>query len=154
MLRILPPPLRLWAIVALLAATLAGPALASAEEFKIVVSASNPLAAMKRQEIARLFLKKTTRWPDGKPVVPVDQSSQATVRAAFTREVLKAEGLGQLSAVQRYWQEVLFSGRGTPPTVKSDDAEVLSFVLATPGAIGYVSGDADTGAAKVLAVEN
>jgi ABC-type phosphate transport system substrate-binding protein len=146
------PLLRLWAVVASLAGLLAGPALGRTEEFKIVASPGSPPAAMKRQDVARLFLKKTTRWPDGQPVVPVDQSSHTAVRAAFTRSVLKVEGLGQLSAVQSYWQEVLFSGRGIPPTVKSNDAEVLTYILATPGAIGYVSAGADLGAAKIVSV--
>jgi ABC-type phosphate transport system substrate-binding protein len=140
-------------VIALLSAL--GPvASQAADEFKIVVSAKNAPASLKRQDVAKLFLKKTTRWPDGQPVVPIDQSSRTPVRTAFTRDVLKVEGLSQMSAVENYWQQVLFSGRGTPPAVKGSDAEVLAFVAATPGAIGYVSSDTDTAGATVVAVAN
>jgi ABC-type phosphate transport system substrate-binding protein len=142
------------AVSAALLCVLVPGASGSADDFKIVVSAKNPPASIKRQDLARIFLKKTTRWPDGQPLVVVDQSSRTPVRTAFTRDVLKTEGLSQMSAVESYWQQLLFSGRGTPPAIKVSDAEVLAFVSATPGAIGYVSGGADTTGATVVPVEN
>jgi hypothetical protein len=87
-------------------------------------------------------------------VVPVDQSARTLVRLAFTREVLKLEGLPQISAVENYWQQLLFSGRGAPPAIKASDAEVVAFVTATPGAVGYVATGAEAGGAKVVPLEN
>jgi hypothetical protein len=51
-----------------------------------------------------------------------------------------------VSAVESYWQQAIFSGRSVPPLEKASDAEVLAFVRANPGAVGYVSGGADLGA--------
>ena len=66
-------------------------------------------------------------------MVPVDQSAGSPVRSAFTRAVLSVEGMGQISAVQNFWLQQVYSGRSTPPPVKATDAEILAFVAANPG---------------------
>lgn len=144
------------AVVVLLAASVAGVAAEPAESpsFLVVVSPDNPIKAITRQELARVFLKKTSRWSDGKPVTPVDQTARAAVRTAFTKRVLASEGLEHLSAVENFWLQQVYSGRGTPPPIKSSDADVLAFVLANPGAVGYVSGGVAPGAARVLAIKD
>jgi ABC-type phosphate transport system substrate-binding protein len=125
---------------------------ADESSFVVITAASNPATSIKRQELARYFLKKTGRWGDGRGVVPVDQSAGSPVRAAFTRAVLAVEGMGQISAVQNFWLQQVYSGRSTPPAVKATDAEVVAFVLANPGAIGYIAPIAAAGGVKVLTV--
>lgn len=128
-------------------------AAASAPAYKVVVSASNPVTTLTRREAAAIFLKKKTRWEAGGEIAPVDQSASSLVRAAFTREVLDSEGLGRLSAVQTFWQQQLYSGRSTPPTIKTSDAEVVSFVAANREAIGYVSGESATPGVKTVTIQ-
>jgi ABC-type phosphate transport system substrate-binding protein len=112
-----------------------------AADFKIVVHASNPTASLSAAQLARLFLKKDTRWEGGEAVDPVDQSAKSPVRAAFSTEVHRKD----VGAVKSYWQQQVFSGRGTPPPEMSSDAEVLAFVRSHAGAIGYVSSAAGVG---------
>jgi ABC-type phosphate transport system substrate-binding protein len=123
-------------------------------DFKVVVSPENEVASLARRDVARMFLKRTTNWPDGSAIVPVDQSSRSAVRVLFTGEVLKVEGLEKMSAVENYWQQQIFSGRGSPPPIKASDEEVVAFVAANPGAIGYVRGTADVSAVKTVALED
>ena len=120
--------------------------------FVVIVAATNPASSIKRQELARFFLKKTGRWNDGQGVIPVDQSAGSPVRSAFTRAVLAVEGMGQISAVQNFWLQQVYSGRSTPPTVKASDAEIVAFVASNPGAIGYVAAASAVGGVKVLTV--
>jgi ABC-type phosphate transport system substrate-binding protein len=120
--------------------------------FVVIVAASNRASSIKRQELARFFLKKTGRWNDGQGVIPVDLSAGSPVRSAFTRAVLSVEGMGQISAVQNFWLQQVYSGRNTPPPVKATDADVLAFVAANPGAIGYVGAAPAAGGVKVLTV--
>ena len=118
--------------------------------FKVVVHAANPISAIARDELSRLFLKKSTRWARGGPVTLVDQSTTSPIRNAFTKGVHKRE----VGSIQSYWQRMIFSGRGVPPAEKRSDADVLAFVASTPGAIGYVAATtATTGQVKVIAVE-
>lgn len=122
--------------------------------FRVIVASSSAVSEMKRDELARIFLKKQTRWKDGKEVSPVDQSARSSVRAAFSRDVLAAEGLDKISAVENYWRQQIYSGRGNPPAVKTSDDEVRRFVAATPGAIGYVSEDAELAGVKTVKLQD
>jgi ABC-type phosphate transport system substrate-binding protein len=145
------------AVAALVLSTGMGPAgspVADDQSFVVVVAANNPVSSMKREELARLFLKKTSRWSDGREVLPVDQSVGSPVRRTFTHSVLSVEGLGQISAVQNFWLQQVYSGRSAPPPVKPTDSDVLAYVGANPGAIGYVSSPPPAGTAKVLSIED
>ena len=130
-----------WALGLVLAGlTLAGgPTRAQdAPTYQVVVNASNPVTEIARTEVSRWFLKQATKWPDGKVVVPLDQSSRSEVRAAFSTGVHKQS----LQAIETYWQKQIFSGRTVPPFVKVGDAEVMAYVASNAAAIGYVSGAA------------
>jgi ABC-type phosphate transport system substrate-binding protein len=120
---------------------------AAAEGYKVIVHPSNAITSLPRDQVARMFLKKTTNWPDGGPAVPVDLSDESSVRATFSKEVLKKT----LSEIRSYWQQQVFSGRSVPPIEKTTDKEVIGFVEGNPKAIGYVSAGA-TGEFKVLKV--
>ena len=122
--------------------------------FRLVVSPESNLTSLRRAEVARIFLRKQSRWKDGRDVLPVDQSARSPVRAAFSRDVLAVEGLDKISAVEGFWRQQIFSGRGTPPAIKASDADVLQFVASTPGAIGYVSDSASVAGVKTIAVQD
>jgi len=116
---------------------------------KVVVNANNAVAAAPRDEIARIFLKKNATFSDGRPAMPVDLDEGSAVRRAFSKEILGKD----VSAVLAYWQEMIFSGRGTPPAQRTSDADILDFIRSNPSAIGYVSMAADVGkGVKVVAV--
>jgi ABC-type phosphate transport system substrate-binding protein len=104
---------------------------------------------MSRGELARLFMKKQIEWSNGMAVAPVDQSTVSMVRAAFTQDVHEQK----TSAIAAYWQKQIFSGRGVPPTIRDSDSEVLAFVGATPGAIGYVAAGVPTEGVKTIALD-
>lgn len=89
---------------------------------------------VKRQALAAAFLSRSGAWSNGLAIVPVDQSAQSSVRAAFSAGVLAQP----VAAVQLHWVRRIASG-ARPPLVKVSDADVIAFVAATPGAVGYVS---------------
>lgn len=108
---------------------------ASAQAYVVVANAAGP-AAMSRDDLARVFLKKNTK------LVAVDLEKDSRVRSAFSKTVLGRP----LAAVLSYWQQQIFSGQDSPPAEKSSDADVLAFVRNNPRAIGYVSASTDLGA--------
>jgi ABC-type phosphate transport system substrate-binding protein len=128
-------------------------ALSQENEFKLVVSKSNPQGSVRRQEVARLFLRKSSRWSDGREALPVDQWLRSATRQAFTKAILSVEGMSLISDVESYWLQQVYSGRGAPPPVKPNDDEVIAFVVANPGAVGYVSPKVDVTSVKVLTLE-
>jgi ABC-type phosphate transport system substrate-binding protein len=126
----------------------AGPAPPTSLAFRVIVGPSNPVDSVERRFLLEAFLRKTTRWPDGQPLRPVDQPAESATRRRFSDEALNRS----VSAVKEYWLQAIFSGRGVPPPEVYDDEQVVKFVLQTAGAIGYVSGNANLGGAKVVPV--
>jgi hypothetical protein len=133
----------------LLALLLLLPALAQAAEFKLVAHPAVPEARLSAADCSRIFLKKHGRWADGKTIVPVDLTIVSPVRQGFTQEIHKRP----MSAIEAYWQRMLFTGQGVPPVVLNGDAEVLDYVKGHPGAIGYVSAKATTEGVKLLELD-
>lgn len=135
--------------IALLVILLSASALAQAPAYRVIVHPSNAVASLSRDQLADAFLKKVTRWPSGEAIRPVDLHSGASARQKFVHDVLRRS----LAAVRSYWQQLIFSGRNIPPPELDSDAAVIAYVLKYPGAIGYVSGDANVADAKVIAVK-
>ncbi len=122
-----------------------------AAPFKVIVNASVAGAKIPRKLLGDVFLRKVTRWGDGSAIEPVDQSSASAIRESFSRQVL---GQPVAALVQSYWAKEITSGRSRPPVVKGSDEEVIKFVAATKGGIGYVAADAAVPeAVKLLLVE-
>lgn len=120
-------------VVAVLAAG-AAPVLSADAKFRVVVHPQVKGSQISRGSLSSVFLKQALKWGDGSAALPVDQSVRSTVRNEFTAQVLR-QGIID---VQMFWSRQMARGQ-TPPPVKTSDEEVLAFVSATPGAIGYVS---------------
>ena len=121
----------------------------AAEPFVVIVNAANPASAMPAEELASAFLKKVQRWPQGDEIMPVDLTDESRIRESFSRLVLQKS----TAAVKAYWQKMIFSGRQVPPPEKVSSADVVAFVRANRGGIGYVAADAPLGAGvKVIRI--
>jgi ABC-type phosphate transport system substrate-binding protein len=111
-----------------------GPPAAEDPGYIVVVNKDNPTTSLDPKTVEKMFFKKWKRWDDDVLVVPVNQVN-SDVREAFTKGINKKD----VSAIMKYWQRMIFSGRDVPPPEFGSDAEVLEFVKAERGAIGYVS---------------
>ena len=120
---------------ALCLAALAGAAPAGAQQYRVIVNAANPTSTLSKDDLARVYLKKMSTWKNGTAVTVVDQAPKSPVRAQFSMTVLGRD----VPTMKNYWQQSLFSGRGVPPVEQPTEAQVVAFVAANPGAIGYVS---------------
>ena len=116
-------------------AALVGAAPAGAQQYRVIVNAANPTTSLTKEDLARVYLKKMSTWKSGAPVTVVDQAPKSPVRAQFSMTVLGRD----VPTMKNYWQQSLFSGRGVPPVEQPTEAQVVAFVAANPGAIGYVS---------------
>ena len=131
--------LALIALLAIVHAELRGVAAeTAAHPYLVIAHPHSATISVTRRFLAEAFLKKTTRWPDGEGIRPVDLAPDSPTRLRFTEDVL-ARSVG---AVKSYWQQLIFAGRDLPPPELESDAAVIRYVLSNPGAVGYVSGDA------------
>jgi ABC-type phosphate transport system substrate-binding protein len=116
---------------------------------RVIVNAKNPVTRLERRFIAEAFLKKRTHWDGDEPIQPVDLGQRSAVRDRFSRDVLDRD----VASVRRYWAQQVFSGRGVPPPEVPNDADVIKYVAAHPGGIGYVAAGASLAGVKTIEVE-
>jgi TonB family protein len=114
--------------------------------YRIVVNPMNPVSSLSKTQVSHLFLDRG-KWDDGATVAPVDLLPTSPVRDGFSREVLGvpvSEAIDRLKAAK--------AAGATPPPAMATDREVLAYVRLKPGAIGYVSLNADVSGVKVVSV--
>jgi hypothetical protein len=117
---------KLTALALGLGASLLGTAALAGE---VVANASVTLSA---EEVKDAFLGDKQLAGTVK-LVPVDNAAQ---QADFVAKVLQTDATKYAAR----WTKKAFREGLTAPAVKGSDAEVLAFVKATPGAVGYVAG--------------
>ena len=108
------------------------------DKVQVIANSSVPMTSIAKNDLSLLFLKKMTsyqKWGSAAKVVPVDLAADSETRVAFTKAVHDKA----VTAIKAYWQQQIFSGRGTPPVEVPSDAEMISTVSKTAGAIGYVA---------------
>jgi ABC-type phosphate transport system substrate-binding protein len=143
-----PRTLAAWLLVVFLTA-FGTRALAQDVRFKVIAHPDNPATSVSRGFLRDVFLKKSTEWGGGEPILPVDLSWRFAERRVFTDQVLQKTP----AQVKNYWNQQIFSGKGVPPPEADSPNAVIAYVLATPGAIGYIPANVDPVGAKVLLVQ-
>lgn len=58
--------------------------------------------------------------------------------------VIQAHTQRSADQFDKYWKKLVFTGKGSAPATAKSDAEVLAYVAAHPGAVGYVTKSAVT----------
>jgi ABC-type phosphate transport system substrate-binding protein len=117
--------------------------------FKIIVHPKNPITSIDRDLLRNAFLKKESVWKRGDTIRPIGVSSKSPTRDRFVRDVLKKTP----AQLKTYWTQQIFSGKGVPPPEAETAADVVRYVLANPGAIGFVPADTDTRTTRVIEVK-
>jgi len=138
-------------LLSLLLLAAAPPAHAEGPGFQVIVHPSNPAESVSRRQLSDMFLKKLTHWPDGTTAEPVEPPEKSRTRAYFLSDVMNGRSA---LALKMFWQKRVFSGRDTPPLEKASEEEVVAFVKATPGAIGYVAPTTPVVGVKVLELKD
>jgi ABC-type phosphate transport system substrate-binding protein len=121
----------------------------SGPAFQVIVHPANGADRLDKRFVADAFLRKRTRWGDDRAIMPVDLVQKSSARSAFSHAVLGRD----VVSVRRYWAQLMFSGRGVPPPELPSDGDVIKYVAAHSGAIGYVAPGAALSGVKVVEVE-
>jgi hypothetical protein len=136
--------------VFLIAAILSGLALVSlqAASVKVIANASVSEATVSVGDLRSVFLQEKDSLAGGSHVEAVIEKDGPT-HEAFLKEYLDKSD----SALQSYYRSLVFTGKGAMPKTVGSDAEMVSYVAKTKGAIGYVGGDASAEGVKTLQVK-
>jgi ABC-type phosphate transport system substrate-binding protein len=135
--------------LALIVTGVASAAIADEASFKVIVNPDNPAAAVDRDFLRDVYLKKATEWSGGETTYPIDLASKFPERDRFTDQVIRKTP----AQLRTYWNQQIFSGKGVPPPEADSAAEVIEYVLSNKGAVGYIPVDVDPGKAKVVRIK-
>jgi ABC-type phosphate transport system substrate-binding protein len=119
---------------------------AMASDVVAVVSSKSAITALSPNQVADIFLGKTSRFPDGTQAVPIDQNEDSPARDKFY-----AEFTGKSPAqVKAYWAKIIFTGRGQPPRQVANGVEAKRLIADNPNAIGYIDNSLVDKSVRVL----
>ena len=119
---------------------------AAAADVVAVVSSKSAVAALSRDQVAEIFLGKTSRFPDGTAAVPIDLTEGAAERDEFYKKVASKTS----AQIKAYWSKIIFTGRGQPPKIVSNGIEMKKYIAANPATIGYLDSKLVDDSVRVL----
>ena len=125
-----------------------GAATAWGADIKVIANQSVGASSVSADELKGVFLATKSSLSDGSHVEPVLLKSGAVHEAFLKDYVGKSD-----SALETYYRSLVFTGKGSMPKTLGTDAEVVTYVEKTKGAIGYVAAATATSSAKVLEVK-
>ncbi len=103
-------------------------------ELVVVVNARSGVAAMTRNEVINVFFGRNRQFFNGLEAMPVDLEDSHPKRLQLYKTLVGKD----LSEINAYWSRQIFTGRmQAPPRLESTE-EVLKWVAARPGGIGFV----------------
>lgn len=112
----------------------------------VIVSSKSPVTSLTAEQATRIFLGKVVTFPNGQPVVPIDQPEGSQARDDFYSKVAH-KNTSQLTA---YWAKIIFTGDGRPPKLIAGDVAVRKTIANDPNAIGYIDAKALNRSVKVV----
>lgn len=122
-----------------------GTSVASAEVV-VVVSHQSVLGELSHNQVADIFLGKTSRLPDGGRVVPIDLAEGSRVRDEF---YMKLSGKSP-AQVKAHWSRIVFTGKGQPPKEMPNSNALKKIIADDPRFIGYMDRSAVDASVKTV----
>ena len=116
-----------------------------AGEFKIIVNNTSDIQSISKTKLRNNFVGKQSKWQNGQRIYPVILS-EGTVRETFITEIVKKTPI----AYKNYWNTILYTGRGVPPTDFSSDEKLIQYVQSHQNTIGIISQETITANVKVI----
>ena len=111
----------------------------------IIINANN-ISGIDVEMVKRIYLGKSKAFPDGSRAIPLTFETGNGLRDIFNKDVLgKSES--QYSA---FWSKLVFTGRGTPPEMISNEDEMLTLVATNPNTIGFIDESKVGGSVKIV----
>jgi ABC-type phosphate transport system substrate-binding protein len=128
-----------------------GCGIAKAQALVVVANKSVKSADISAGDLKDVYSGDKSSLKDGSHVIPV------TLKGGAIHEAFLKKFIGKNDpAFRAAWRSLVFTGQGSMPRSLDTEADMLEFVAATPGAIGYVSaaaGAASKEGVKTLAVK-
>ncbi|MDH4090803.1 MAG: hypothetical protein OEV74_00760 [Cyclobacteriaceae bacterium] len=125
--------------------------IANAQETMITVISHTKGAPseMKMAELRSVMKGERQRWSDGTKVHIALMKTTTPAGQSACQKVYNMSG----DRVKRFWLELSFAGNADPPTFCNTAAELESFVLQNPGAIGITDNFSGNDGIKITEID-
>lgn len=108
---------------------------ATLEEVDVVVSKTNSIAPLSREEIRRIFMGEKSAWPGGKRITVLMLAYDHPERAVILQTLFRMTG----SEYTKYFLQAAFTGHVlAAPRDLPSAAQMKAHLAANPNAIGYL----------------
>lgn len=104
-----------------------------------------PESALSKTKLVDIYTGDIQKWKGDLDIVVFDLKQKGKVKDDFYDYLGKSP-----SRLKSVWMKRMLSGEGDPPIAAENEAEMLTKVAETPGAIGFISTAKVTDAVKVL----
>ncbi len=121
---------------------------ARAADYQLIANPDAGTATVSKEEAKNILLGNKSKWDNG-TVIRLAVLSDGPTHDKVINDIT-ARTADQFG---KYWKKQVFTGKGVMPETMADDAAMIAYVAKTPGAFGYVSGDAKPEGVKVLTVQ-
>jgi ABC-type phosphate transport system substrate-binding protein len=107
---------------------------ANAQDVVLVVNKNVRISQIRDADLRAIFTGEQSRFADGSHAVPV------ILKGGAVHEVFLKKHLGENpDDFRAQWRKAVFTGQGAMPRTFDSESALIAYVIATPGAIGYVS---------------
>jgi ABC-type phosphate transport system substrate-binding protein len=125
---------------------IAGAKLACAGDVVVIAGSGSAVGSMTKEQVADLFLGRTTSLPGGGGAQLIDQPESSPLRDTFYSKVTGKSA----SQVKSTWAKLSFTGKGTPPKEGASNDDVKKQVAGSKTALGYIDKGAVDGSVKIV----
>jgi len=123
------------------------PAVCLAGDVVIIANKSVSDSFLSQKTVSDIYLGKKSAWSDGSKI------NFVVLKGAAQDDFLETYVRKTASQFSTFWKKQVFTGKGSPPMAFDSDNAMIAFVARTPGAIGYVSANANVANVKTITVE-
>ena len=124
-------------------------ALVQAQDVVIIANKSLSFSQMTSAQLRDIFIGARSQFADGTRAIPTVLKG-GPVHEVFLRNHVQDNP----DEFRVRWRKVVFTGQGAMLKEFTSESALFEYVVATPGAIGYVSRVSDPSAVRVLTVEH
>jgi ABC-type phosphate transport system substrate-binding protein len=125
------------------------PALPAAAEVIVIVNAETPDNSLSAADLKAVYLGKKTFWSGGLKIA-LDVLSEGAVHEEFLKKYVGKTP----EQFKNYWNQILYTGAGIPPTPFKTEKDLVDHVQKTKGAIGYIDAATPHSGVKVFKISN
>ena len=114
----------------------------------IIANSASTDRVLTKSDMKRIYLGRKQKWKDGSPIHPA-MLKDSPVHEEFLNDYIEKTS----ASFMLFWKREIVAGTGLPPKSFNTEADLVDYVSATEGAVGYISSDTPHSTLQLITVE-